>query len=65
MGTVEDDQFGYHLRVVNGEQPSYGPAPVMAHQAASVVTLEEKGNDYDAGAVLFLNVSAFSSPTAE
>lgn len=42
MGTVEDDEFRDHLWVVNGEQPRYGPAPVVAHQAASVVPLEEK-----------------------
>lgn len=42
VGTVQDDELCHHLGVVNGEQPRHGPAPVVAHQAASVVPLEEK-----------------------
>lgn len=40
VGAVEDDEFGHHLRVVNGKEPRHRPAPVMAHQTAAVVSLE-------------------------
>ena len=42
MGTVQNDEFCHHLWVVNGKEPRYGPPPVMTHEAASVVPLEEK-----------------------
>jgi len=44
MGAVQDDEFGHHLWVVNGEQPRYGATPVVANQATSVVPCEAKQN---------------------
>lgn len=42
MGAVQDDEFCHHLWVVNGKQPCYGPTPVVANKATSVVSLEDK-----------------------
>lgn len=41
MRTVENNEFCHHLGVVNRKQPRYGPTPVVANEATSVVTLEE------------------------
>lgn len=42
MGTVKDDEFCHHLRVMNCKQPRYGPTPVVTDETTSVVPLKEK-----------------------
>lgn len=42
MRTVEDDELRHHLGVVDGKQPGYGPAPVVADETTSVVPWKEK-----------------------
>lgn len=42
MRTVEDDELRHHLGVVDGKQPRYGPAPVVADETTSVVPWKEK-----------------------
>lgn len=46
MWTVENNEFCHHLGVVNRKQPRYGPTPVMANEATSVVTLEEMKHEW-------------------
>lgn len=58
MRTVEDDELRHHLGVVDGKQPCYGPAPVVADKTTSVVPLKEKSTQTSDGALLSQQLDA-------